>query len=75
MPLNPDAFYIVCVFARGNRYWSVPLQGRHCSSSNVKRTTVEQIGTFLASMAFYDLNLAERIEIYTIPSPILTLRP
>jgi hypothetical protein len=73
MPLNPDAFYIVCVFARGNRYWSPPLQGRHCSSSNVKRNTVEQIGSFLGSLAFYDLALADRIEVYIIPSPILVL--
>jgi len=76
MNLDPDTFYVACVIADGRRHWSSPMQGRHCSSANVKRTTVEAIGRFLGSFCYYDVNVAERIEVYALPSePILTLDP
>ena len=76
MQLDPNTFYVVCVIAEGRRHWSSPMQGCHCSSSNVKRTTVEAIGRFLGSFCFYDVNVAESIEVYALPAePILTLAP
>ena len=76
MILDPDTFYVACVIADGRRRWSAPMQGRHCSSSNVRRTTVEAIGRFLGSLCFHDVNAAERIEVYALPAePILTLDP
>jgi hypothetical protein len=76
MILDPDVFYVACVIAEGGRHWSSPMQGRRCSSSNVKRTTVEAVGCFLGSLCFYDVSLAERIEVYALPAePILTLDP
>jgi hypothetical protein len=76
MQLNPDTFYVACVIAEGRRRWSTPMQGRHCSSANVKRTTVEAIGRFLGSFTFYDVNVADAIEVYALPSePLLTLDP
>ena len=74
--LDPDTFYVACVIADGRRHWSSPMQGRHCSSANVKRCTVEAIGRFLGSICFYDVNVADAIEVYALPSePILTLDP
>ena len=76
MQLDPDTFYVACVIVEGRRHWSAPMQGRHCSSSNIKRTTVETIGRFLGSFCFYDVNVADAIEVYALPSePILTLDP
>ena len=76
MQLDSDVFYVACVIADGRRHWSAPMQGRHCSSSNVKRTTVEAIGRFLGSLCFYDVNVAKRIDVYALPTePILTLDP
>lgn len=76
MQLDPDTFYVACVIADGRRCWSSPMQGRHCSSANVKRSTVEAIGCFLGSFCFCDVNVADAIEVYTLPSePILTLNP
>jgi hypothetical protein len=74
--LDPDTFYVACVIADGRCHWSAPMQGHHCSSSNVKRTTVEAIGRFLGSLCFYDVNVADAIEVYALPSePTLTLDP
>jgi len=74
--LTPDVFYVACVIADGRRRWSSPMQGCHCSSSNVKRTTVEAIGRFLGSLCFYDVNVADTIEVYALPAePILALDP
>jgi len=52
------------------------MQGRHCSSANVNRSTVEAIGRFLGSFCFYDVNVADAIEVYALPpEPLLTLDP
>lgn len=74
--LDPNTFYVACVIAHGRRHWSSPMQGRHCSSANVKRSTVEAIGRFLGSFCFYDVSVADAIEVYALPSePLLTLEP
>ena len=76
MQLDPDVYYVACVIADGRRHWSSPMQGRHCSSSNVKRTTVEAIGRFLGNLCFYHVNVADAIEVYALPAePILTVDP
>jgi hypothetical protein len=76
MILDPDTFYVACVIADDRRHWSAPMQGRQCSSSNVTRTMLEAIGHFLGSLCFYDVNVADAIEVYALPSePILTLAP
>jgi hypothetical protein len=74
--LDPDTFYVACVIADGRHHWSSPMQGRHCSSANVTRTTVEAIGRFLGGLCFYDVNVADAIEVYALPAePTLTLAP
>jgi hypothetical protein len=76
MQLDPDTFYVACVVTGDRRNWSSPMQGRHCSSSNVKRTTVEAIGRFLAGLSHYDPSLTDAIEVYAMPTePILTIDP
>jgi hypothetical protein len=74
--LDPDVFYVACVIADDRRHWSAPMQGRHGSSSNVKRTTIEAIGRFLGSLCSCDVDVADAIEVYALPAePILTLDP
>lgn len=76
MKIDPDAHYVVRInFTRHNKpysIWSQPMRGNHCCSSNIQRTTVEEMGQFLASMHFkgqYD-----SVEVYILPTvPVLKL--
>ena len=72
MQIDCTKFYVACAVANGRRYWSMPIAGNNCSSSNVKRTTVEEIGLFLANFAYY--GLAQAVEVYELPTPITTLQ-
>ena len=75
MQIQPGMSYIACVNANGQRYWSRPMQGDRCSAANIKRTTVEEVGIFLASFVYDDLDRADSIEVYALPAPTLTIDP
>ena len=45
-----------------------------CNSINVKRTTIEEIGLFLAGLAHYDLRLCESVEVYELTEPALVMQ-
>lgn len=74
MNLDPDKTYVACAVIDGRRYWGGPLRGDRCSSANIKRTTVEEVGLFLAGLAHPNLSRAESIEVYELPSPTLTVQ-
>lgn len=68
MVLESNAYYVVCVLSRGMIYWSGVYQGGKCFSSNVKRTTMESVGYFLASLALgRDSTEKDVIKIYRLP--------
>jgi len=68
-----DAYYVARgVTDRGQEVWSKPIHGLRCSSSNVKRTTVEEVGIFM--LGFYtDPGYLVKVEVFKVPdAPILT---
>ena len=74
MQLDPSKTYVACALADGRRHWSTPLRGDCCNSINVKRTTIEEIGLFLAGLAHYDLRLCESVEVYELTAPALVMQ-
>lgn len=68
MKIDPNKLYQVSVLIEGRCYWSKPMEGRGC-----KRTTVREVGLFLASFACSDPLKAELIEVYELPQPCLII--
>lgn len=68
-----DAYYVARgITDRGDMVWSRPIHGLRCSSINVRRTTVEQLGPFLLE-PITDLRYVVKIEVFKVPEmPILT---
>lgn len=69
-----DAYYVARgITDRGQEVWSRPMHGLRCSSSNVKRTTVEQLGIFMLEF-ITDIRYIVKIEVFKMPEvSVLTL--
>jgi len=73
MKIDPNKLYQVSVLIEGHYYWSKPMEGRRCNSIGIQRTTVREVGLFLASFACSNPSKAELIEVYELPQPCLII--
>jgi hypothetical protein len=73
MKIDKDKDYVVRVTSNGHQCWSRAMPGGGCSSMNIQRNTVEEVGLFLASFVAIPGNM-ELVEVFELTQPLLTLR-
>ena len=76
MKIDPDAYYVAKInytskYGRTNSIWTLPMRGNY-GNKYEKRTTVEEMGNFLASVY---LNVPyDSVEVYVLPTaPVVTV--
>ena len=74
MKVNRDSFYVVRVTSGGHERFSHAVKGDNCSSINIKRDTVEDVGMFLASFVAASITKSDVIEVFELSQPVLTMQ-
>lgn len=73
MKINKGSVYVARVLSGGLEYWTRAMRGDNCSSITIKRTTVKEVGLFLASFVVARPDYADSIEVFELAEPELTL--